>query len=77
MLQLCDALGRALGGDVQVRFETGQPRGETANARNARERDNRQASAEQGFADDPDIRRLVQVHGAQIVPDSIRPLGDN
>ena len=77
VLQLCDALGRALGGDVQVRFETGQPRGETANARNARERDSRQASAEQGFADDPDIRRLVQVHGAQIVPDSIRPLGDN
>ncbi|MFT4178081.1 MAG: DNA polymerase III subunit gamma/tau [Thermomonas sp.] len=75
-LQLCDAIGRQLGGDVQIRFEAGQPRGETASTRNARERDSRQSDAERGFADDPGIRRLVQVHGAQIVPDSIRPLGD-
>ena len=44
--------------------------------RNAREREQKQAGAEQGFAADPDIQRLVQVHGAQIVPDSIRPLGE-
>ena len=74
VLQLCDAIGRQLGGDVQVRFEIGQPRGETANVRNARERDARQSDAESGFAADPAIQRLVQAHGAQIVPDSIRPL---
>jgi DNA polymerase-3 subunit gamma/tau len=74
VLQLCDAIGRQLGGDVQVRFEIGQPRGETANVRNARERDARQSDAESGFAADPAIQRLVQVHGAQIVADSIRPL---
>ena len=77
VLQLCDAVGRQLGGEVQVRFEIGQPRGETANARNARERDARQAGAESGFAADPGIQRLVQQHGAQIVPDSIRPLRAN
>ena len=77
VLQLCDAVGRQLGGDVQVRFEIGQPRGETANVRNARQRDARQAGAESGFAADPGIQRLVQQHGAQIVPDSVRPLDVN
>ena len=74
VLQLGDAIGQQLGGDVQVRFELGQGRGETATARNARERDVRQAGAESGFAADPSIQRLVQQHGAQIVQDSIRPL---
>ena len=74
VLQLADALGRQLGGDVQLRLEIGAPRGETATARNARERDARQADAEAGFVADPAIQRLVQVHGAKLVPDSIRPL---
>jgi DNA polymerase-3 subunit gamma/tau len=76
VLQLGDALSSLLGGEVQLRFEAGEPRGDTARVRNAREREQKQAGAEQGFAADPDIQRLVQVHGAQIVPDSIRPLGD-
>ena len=76
VLQLGDAVATMLGGEVQLRFEIGKPLGDTARARNARERDQKQAGAEQGFAADPDIQRLVRVHGAQIVPDSIRPLGD-
>ena len=76
VLQLGDALSSMLGGEVQLRFEAGEPRGDTARVRNAREREEKQAGAVQGFAADPDIQRLVQVHGAQIVPDSIRPLGD-
>ncbi|MEO6154366.1 MAG: DNA polymerase III subunit gamma/tau [Thermomonas sp.] len=76
VLQLGDAVATMLGGPVQLRFETGQARGDTARVRNARERDAQQAGAEQGFVADPDIQRLVNVHGAQIVPDSIRPLGD-
>ncbi len=74
VLQLSDAIGQQLGGAVQVRFEIGQGRGETATVRNARERDVRQAGAESGFASDAGIQRLVQQHGAQIVQDSIRPL---
>ena len=76
VLQLGDALAPLLGGALQVRFDTTEARGDTARARSSRERDSRQAGAEQGFAEDPGIQRLVQVHGAQIVPDSIRPLGD-
>ncbi len=75
--QLGDALAPLLGGALQVRFDTTEARGDTARARNSRERDSRQAGAEQGFVEDPGIQRLVQVHGAQIVPDSIRPLGDS
>ena len=76
VLQLGDAMARLLGGNVQLRFESGPTRGETANVRNSRERDARQAGAEQGFVADPAIQRLVQVHGAQVVPESVRPLGD-
>jgi DNA polymerase-3 subunit gamma/tau len=77
VLQLGDAVATMLGGPVDLRFETSQVRGDTARARNAREREVKQAGAEQGFVTDPDIQRLVNVHGAQIVPDSIRPLGDS
>ena len=76
VLQLCDAIGRLLGGEVKLRLEAGESRGDTAHRRNVRARDVRQSEAEQGFTDHPDIRRLVQEHGAKIVPDSIRPLGD-
>jgi len=76
VLQLGDAMARLLGGNVQLRFESGPARGETANVRNSRERDARQTGAEHGFAADPAIQRLVQVHGAQVVPESVRPLGD-
>ena len=76
VLQLGDAVSTMLGAPVQLRFEAGQARGETMRVRNARERDEKQSGAEKGFAADPDIQRLVKVHGAQIVPDSVRPLGD-
>lgn len=74
VLQMGDAIGAQLGGDVRVQFELGQPRGETASARNSRERDVRQQRAEQDFGEDPGVQRLVQQHGAQVVPDSIKPL---
>ena len=74
VLQLSDAVARQLGGDVQVRFEASASSGETASARNGRERELRQQNAERGFVEDPGVQRLLQVHGAQIVPDSVRPL---
>jgi len=74
VLQLEEALSERLGGPMRVRFEIGAPAGETAHGRNARVRDARQAEAERDFVVDPAIQRLVQGYGAQIVPDSIRPL---
>ncbi len=74
VLQLGDAIGRQLGGEVQIRFEIGAARGDTVTARNARMRDARQNDAETGFIADPGVQRLIQGHGAQLVPESVRPL---
>jgi DNA polymerase-3 subunit gamma/tau len=77
ILQLAGALGAQLGGDVRVQFDIGAARGETASERNMRARDVRQSEATHGFAADPNIQRLVQQHGAQILPESVRPLDTN
>ncbi len=73
---LADALARQLGAVPQLRFEMAQAGAvETLHQRGERQRDARQASAEEAFMADPDVQRLVQ-RGARVVPDSIRPLDD-
>jgi DNA polymerase-3 subunit gamma/tau len=74
--RLADALAPHLGGAPQIRFEAESARGETLHQRNTRERDARQVAAEQAFLADPDVQRLMQRHGATVVPDSIRPVDD-
>jgi len=53
-----------------------QAAGETLHQRTARERGARQTAAEQAFLADPDVQRLMQRHGATLVPDSIRPFDE-
>ena len=74
---LADALASQLNAPLQIRFELAQdaPAGETLHQRGERERDARQAAAEDAFINDPDVQQLVQ-RGARIVPDSIRPFDD-
>jgi DNA polymerase-3 subunit gamma/tau len=73
---LADALAPQLGTAPQIRFELAQaPAGETLHARSERQRDARQAAAEEAFMNDPNVQRLVQA-GARVVPDSIRPFDD-
>ena len=72
---LADALAPQLGIAPQIRFEAGAASGETLHVRKERERDARQASAEEAFMNDPDVQRLIQ-RGARVVPDSIRPVDD-
>jgi DNA polymerase III subunit gamma/tau len=72
--QLEQALAPALGTAPRIRFESAPAPGETLHQRSARERDARQAAAEQAFANDPGVQQLVRDHGARIVPDSIRPI---
>jgi len=74
--RLADALSPMLGGAPQIKFETAQPGGETLHQRTSRERDARQVAAEQAFLADPDVQRLMQRHGATVVPDSIRPVDE-
>jgi DNA polymerase-3 subunit gamma/tau len=71
-----ETLAPALGGTPQVRFEAGQGGTETLHQRSARERDARQEAAEAAFMADPGVQRLIQQHGAKVVPDSIRPFDE-
>ncbi|MCL1634039.1 DNA polymerase III subunit gamma/tau [Luteimonas sp. SX5] len=73
--QLADALAPELGGAPQIRFEAASGNGETLHQRNERQRDARQAAAEETFMADPAVQRLMQ-HGAKVVPDSIRPFDE-
>ncbi|NZA26909.1 DNA polymerase III subunit gamma/tau, partial [Luteimonas sp. SJ-92] len=75
--QFAQALAPRFGGVPQIRFEAAADGGaETLHARHARQRDARQNAAESAFLDDPDVQRLMTQHGAQVVPDSIRPLDE-
>ncbi len=73
--QLADALASELGAVPQIRFEAEAGQGETLHQRNERQRDARQAAAEETFLADPAVQRLIQ-KGAQVVPDSIRPFDE-
>jgi DNA polymerase-3 subunit gamma/tau len=61
-------------GDTTLRFETtADAAGETLRQRSDRQRDARQEAAEASFMADAGVQQLIQRHGAQLVPDSIRP----
>ncbi len=70
---LGDVLASALGSAPQIRFETAATGSETLHERSTRERDARQAAAETAFMADPGVQRLIERHGAALVPDSVRP----
>ena len=73
---VADALAQTLGTIPQVRFEAADTPAESLRDRNERARDQRQASAEDAFMNDPDVQRLISQHGARIVADSIRPFDE-
>ncbi len=49
---------------------------ETLQQRSHRERTVRQSADEENFMNNPDVQRLIQQHGAKLVPDSIRPFDE-
>ena len=74
--KLAEALSSCLGNAPQIKFETTHAAGDTLHQRTERQRDARQASAEDAFMNDPDVQRLITQHGARVVPDSIRPFDE-
>ena len=74
---LAEALAGQLGGAPKIVIQTGPAPAETLHQRLDRERGSRQAAAEETFLNDPTVRRLVEQHGARVVPDSIRPVDEN
>ncbi len=75
--QVAEALAPALGAAPQIRFVEASRPSESLRERNDRARDERQASAETNFMNDPDVQRLISQHGAKVVPDSIRPFDEH
>jgi DNA polymerase-3 subunit gamma/tau len=77
--RLAEALASTLGIAPNIVFvaDTATGAGETLHARNARQRDENQAGAEQNFLADPAVQRYMQQYGAKLVPGSIRPGDDS
>jgi len=76
MEELGTALAQRLGEAPRWVFEQGAAAGESLHERVHRERDERQGDAEDAFLNDPEVQRLMQQHGARVVPDSIRPYNE-
>jgi len=74
---LAAALTASLGATPRIAIQAGTAQVETLNERRGRERDSRQSAAEEAFLNDPGVKRLIEQHGARVVPDSIRPSDEN
>jgi DNA polymerase-3 subunit gamma/tau len=70
---LAEAMAASLGGVPRISIQEGQGAVQTLHQRDEHARDARQAAAEATFLNDPGVRRLIEQHGARVVPDSIRP----
>jgi len=71
--ELAQALQPSLGQAPTIVVEAGQAPVETLHERTHRQKNERQDAAEAAFLADPSVQRLIQQHGARVVPDSIRP----
>jgi DNA polymerase-3 subunit gamma/tau len=76
LAELSAALEKRYGAAPKIVFEHATAASETLKQRNHRERDARQTGAEDDFMNNPDVQRLIQQHGAKVVPDSIRPFDE-
>ncbi|HEY5970862.1 MAG TPA: DNA polymerase III subunit gamma/tau C-terminal domain-containing protein, partial [Pseudoxanthomonas sp.] len=76
LAELSTVLARDHGATPKIVFEQAAGDTETLKQRTHRERDARQTAAEENFMNNPDVQRLIQQHGAKIVPDSIRPFDE-
>ena len=71
--ELGEAIASRYGVAPRLAFAAVAADGETLKQRSHRQRDERQNVAEETFMNHPDVRQLMQQHGARLVPDSIRP----
>jgi DNA polymerase-3 subunit gamma/tau len=73
--KLTEAVATRLGAPLRIEFGARRDSAtETLHDRTRRERSARQNEAESAFHADPAVQRLVGRYGAQVQPDSIRPL---
>jgi DNA polymerase-3 subunit gamma/tau len=76
LAELSNALAGKLGAAPRIAFDHAVGESETLQQRSHRERNLRQSADEENFMNNPDVQRLIQQHGAKLVPDSIRPFDE-
>jgi DNA polymerase-3 subunit gamma/tau len=76
LAELSSVLAAKLGSAPRVVFDHALGESETLQQRSHRERNIRQSADEENFMNNPDVQRLIQQHGARLVPDSIRPFDE-
>ena len=77
LAELSSVLAARLGAAPRVVFDHALGgASETLQQRSHRERNIRQSADEENFMNNPDVQRLIQQHGAKLVPDSIRPFDE-
>jgi DNA polymerase-3 subunit gamma/tau len=76
LAELSSVLAAKLGIAPRVVFDHAVGESETLQQRSHRERNIRQSADEENFMNNPDVQRLIQQHGAKLVPDSIRPFDE-
>ncbi|MGS1125720.1 DNA polymerase III subunit gamma/tau [Rhodanobacter sp. UC4437_H4] len=76
--QMEDRISQALGETIRLRFvsESQADAMQTPAARAAKARDSAQSAAEQAIDDDPLVQSLKRDFGARVVPQSVKPLGN-
>lgn len=74
--ELTDAIAQRYGAAPKLVFVAAATATETLKERGSRQRSEQQNAAEEAFMNHPDVQRLIQQHGAKVVPDSIRPLDE-
>ena len=72
LAELSSTLAAKLGKAPRIAFDHALGESETLQQRSHRERNQRQSADEENFMNNPDVQRLIQQHGAKLVPDSIR-----
>ena len=76
LAELSIVLAARLGAAPRIVFDHAVGESETLQQRSHRERNIRQSADEENFMNNPDVQRLIQQHGARLVPDSIRPFDE-
>ena len=76
LAELEKALAGRFGSAPRIVFDHALAESETLQQRSHRERNIRQSADEENFMSNPDVQRLIQQHGARLVPDSIRPFDE-
>ncbi|MGB5850880.1 MAG: DNA polymerase III subunit gamma/tau C-terminal domain-containing protein, partial [Rhodanobacter sp.] len=76
--QMEDRISQALGETIRLRFvsDSHADTMQTPAARAAKARDSAQSAAEQAIEDDPLVQSLKRDFGARVVPQSVKPLGN-